>query len=71
MPASVTEYEASGWGNMYLENITVEEGNSRYVSFGGWLYEKLGGNELKLVHIPRASANADGEMIFPTRGNTC
>lgn len=68
LPASVTEYEASGWGNMYLENITVEEGNSRYVSFGGWLYEKLGGNELKLVHIPRASANADGEMIFPDTG---
>lgn len=53
---------------MYLENITVEEGNGRYLSFGGWLYEKIGGNELRLVHIPRASANADGKLIFPDTG---
>lgn len=40
LPATVTDYSASGYGNMYLENITVEEGNGRYLSFGGWLYEK-------------------------------
>ena len=68
LPATVTDYSASGYGNMYLENITVEEGNGRYLSFGGWLYEKIGGNELRLVHIPRASANADGKLIFPDTG---
>ena len=68
LPATVTDYSASGYGNMYLENITVEDGNGRYLSFGGWLYEKIGGNELRLVHIPRASANADGKLIFPDTG---
>ena len=53
IPASMTDY--SGNAIFRLNDVMkfeVEEGNTKYIAFGGWLYEKLGDKNLKLVQIP-------------------
>lgn len=53
IPASVTDYAGNAIFRVIdVMKFEVEEGNAKYVAFGGWLYEKLGDKKLKLVQIP-------------------
>lgn len=53
IPASVTDYAGNAIFRVNdVMKFEVEEGNAKYVAFGGWLYEKLGDKKLKLVQIP-------------------
>lgn len=68
IPASVTDYAGNAVFRVNgVMKFEVEKDNPKYVAFGGWLYEKLGGNELKLVQIPYDSAVT--ELVFPETGD--
>ena len=68
IPASVTDYAGNAVFRVNdVMKFEVEKGNPKYVAFGGWLYEKLGGNELKLVQIPFDPAAT--ELVFPETGD--
>lgn len=68
IPASVTDYAGNAVFRVNdVMKFEVEKGNPKYVAFGGWLYEKLGGNELKLVQIPYDPAAT--ELVFPETGD--
>lgn len=67
IPASVTDYAGNAVFRVNgVMKFEVEKDNPKYVAFGGWLYEKLGGNELKLVQIPYDPAVT--ELVFPETG---
>ena len=68
LPKSVTEYQPLGYHGLHSTEILVEEGNPKYISFGGWLFEKLGGKELKLIQIPKSYPTTDGKIVFPDTG---
>lgn len=68
IPASVTDYAGNAVFRVNdVMKFEVEKDNPKYVAFGGWLYEKLGGNELKLVQIPYDPAAT--ELVFPETGD--
>lgn len=68
IPASVTDYAGNAVFRVNgVMKFEVEKDNPKYVAFGGWLYEKLGGNELKLVQIPFDPAAT--ELVFPETGD--
>lgn len=68
IPASVTDYAGNAVFRVNgVMKFEVEKDNPKYVAFGGWLYEKLGGNELKLVQIPYDPAVT--ELVFPETGD--
>ncbi len=68
IPASVTDYAGNAVFRVNgVMKFEVEKGNPKYVAFGGWLYEKLGNNNLKLVQIPY-DPNAT-ELVFPETGD--
>lgn len=68
IPASVTDYAGNAVFRVNgVMKFEVEKDNPKYVAFGGWLYEKLGNNNLKLVQIPY-DPNAT-ELVFPETGD--
>lgn len=68
IPASVTDYAGNAVFRVNgVMKFEVKKDNPKYVAFGGWLYEKLGGNELKLVQIPYDPAAT--ELVFPETGD--
>lgn len=68
IPASVTDYAGNAVFRVNgVMKFEVEKDNPKYVAFGGWLYEKLGGNELKLVQIPYDPTAT--ELVFPETGD--
>lgn len=68
IPASVTDYAGNAVFRVNdVMNFEVEKDNPKYVAFGGWLYEKLGNNNLKLAQIPY-DPNAT-ELVFPETGD--
>ncbi len=68
IPASVTDYAGNAVFRVNgVMKFEVEKDNPKYVAFGGWLYEKIGGNELKLVQNPyEPDATA---LVFPETGD--
>lgn len=68
IPASVTDYAGNAVFRVNdVMKFEVEKDNPKYVAFGGWLYEKLGNNNLKLAQIPY-DPNAT-ELVFPETGD--
>lgn len=68
IPASVTDYAGNAVFRVNdVMHFEVEKDNPQYVAFGGWLYEKLGNNNLKLVQIPYDPAAT--ELVFPETGD--
>lgn len=67
IPASLTNFgDGFGVSNIRVKNYTVEEGNTNFVAFDGWLYKKISPTKLRLVAVPRLTEKiVDGELVFP------
>ncbi len=69
VPASVEDYGSLGLYAMYGANINAALADGRYLSIDGWLFERVGEGELRLVQIPHGAPSANGTLVFPDTGD--